>query len=234
MLRTRLARPVALPGLSMDSASGSIHGDADCNHSLRDMKNASNRLMPIVELIMLHHPRSPPTYKIPDPQACADPDYNTELALHVQPGHQRKDVHQQRRPTQHSHAITVPIANPLTPIFLPAPPRFLCLYPSCNAQHKRHADLARHVQIVHNRATLSLIDCEYDNIRKASAAIGPSGSGGGGGGGGECSRKGANGFTRRDKMIEHMRDVHKCAIPKRKGGGRRASGPAEWRWAAER
>ena len=60
----------------------------------------------------------------------------------------------------------------------------------------RYADLERHIAIVHNRSTLQLVDCTHPG----------------------CHRRGEYGFTRKDKMVEHLRDVHKIDIPKRARG----------------
>ena len=89
------------------------------------------------------------------------------------------------------------------------PIQFHCLYPQCaNNQIKfsRKADLQRHCLVVHNREQLELVDCQFPG----------------------CHRRGGFGFTRQDKMIDHMRDVHKEPIPKRKSSkdsGRSATSP---------
>ena len=51
----------------------------------------------------------------------------------------------------------------------------------------------RHVDAIHNRHSLSLIDCKVP----------------------DCNRKGELGFTRKDKAVEHLREYHKMDIPKR-------------------
>ncbi|KXL43465.1 hypothetical protein M433DRAFT_961 [Acidomyces richmondensis BFW] len=78
--------------------------------------------------------------------------------------------------------------------------RYPCLFLGCQGNSSdeavvfsRAADLRRHIHIVHNRESLELINCEVPG----------------------CLRKGLNGFTRKDKMIDHMREVHKKNIPKR-------------------
>ncbi|KXT14842.1 hypothetical protein AC579_4098 [Pseudocercospora musae] len=76
-------------------------------------------------------------------------------------------------------------------------PIYYCLYQGCEHGSKRKADLDRHVQVTHLRESLILVDCQY---------VG-------------CDRKGKYGFTRKDKMVDHMRDVHKADIPKRKSSG---------------
>jgi len=79
------------------------------------------------------------------------------------------------------------------------PSQYLCLHPQCARTltgFGRYADLERHIAIVHNRSTLQLVDCTYPG----------------------CHRRGEYGFTRKDKMVEHLRDVHKADIPKRARG----------------
>ncbi|KAK5731152.1 hypothetical protein LTR15_001090 [Elasticomyces elasticus] len=77
---------------------------------------------------------------------------------------------------------------------------YMCLYPQCaNAGlFARHADLQRHVQNVHNPETIQWVDCQHPG----------------------CHRRGQYGFSRKDKMVEHMREVHKADIPKRSSGAR--------------
>ena len=80
-------------------------------------------------------------------------------------------------------------------ILLPRP-TFLCLYEECANQgvgFARKADLQRHVDVRHNRATLQLVPCAVEG----------------------CHRIGDRGFTRKDKMIDHVREVHKVDVPKR-------------------
>ncbi|KAI7464958.1 hypothetical protein KC351_g15194 [Hortaea werneckii] len=74
-----------------------------------------------------------------------------------------------------------------------SPPQYPCLYTQCQISFTRHADLQRHMDIIHNRATLDLVPCTY--VDPAT--------------GRPCHRQGEYGFTRRDKMIAHMRNVHK-------------------------
>ena len=62
-----------------------------------------------------------------------------------------------------------------------------------NVGFARKADLERHMKATHNRDNLELVDC-----------MEPS-----------CHRRGDYGFTRKDKMVEHVREVHKVDIPKR-------------------
>ncbi|EMC92136.1 hypothetical protein BAUCODRAFT_159892 [Baudoinia panamericana UAMH 10762] len=71
---------------------------------------------------------------------------------------------------------------------------YYCLYLQCNGQgFSRYADLQRHTAVIHNPETLERIDCDYPG----------------------CLRRGNLGFSRKDKMIDHKREVHKVAIPKR-------------------
>jgi hypothetical protein len=73
---------------------------------------------------------------------------------------------------------------------------YYCIWQPCQSQSKafkRKADLERHIVAIHTRATAEMIDCEHPT----------------------CHRRGEYGFLRKDKMIEHMRDVHKTNIPKR-------------------
>jgi len=77
--------------------------------------------------------------------------------------------------------------------------RFYCMYKPCASEGMsfgRKADLERHIAAKHTRPSPPLVDCEDPG----------------------CHRRGKYGFVRRDKMIEHMRDVHKSDIPKRPRG----------------
>lgn len=70
-----------------------------------------------------------------------------------------------------------------------------CLHQQCaGVSFARYADLQRHVAVIHNRSTLLLVDCQER----------------------DCHRKGQYGFTRKDKMVDHMREVHKLDIPKQR------------------
>ncbi|KAF2765600.1 hypothetical protein EJ03DRAFT_205774 [Teratosphaeria nubilosa] len=85
-------------------------------------------------------------------------------------------------------------------------PSYPCLYPECagpaytgtgpfvpGTSFTRHADLQRHIDVVHMRSSLQLVDCPFQ----------------------DCHRVGKEGFTRKDKMTDHLREVHKLDIPKR-------------------
>ncbi|KAK4626349.1 hypothetical protein CLAFUW4_04712 [Fulvia fulva] len=83
----------------------------------------------------------------------------------------------------------------------PQPPvEYHCLI--CTHTCARKADLERHYSAMHCRDSSALVDCQWAG----------------------CHRVGQAGFGRKDKMVEHMRDVHKADIPKRGGGtgGRRS------------
>ena len=74
---------------------------------------------------------------------------------------------------------------------------YYCFYDPCASQSKffgRKADLERHITAIHS--TIELIDCEH---------LG-------------CHRRGEYGVSRRDKMVEHMRDVHKSSSNDSKQG----------------
>lgn len=67
---------------------------------------------------------------------------------------------------------------------------FYCFYEPCASKSKSFklkADLERHIASRHKRASTQLIDCEWPG----------------------CHRRGDYGFFRKDKMLQHMRDVHK-------------------------
>ncbi|GAB1737461.1 hypothetical protein NU219Hw_g1601t1 [Hortaea werneckii] len=74
-----------------------------------------------------------------------------------------------------------------------SPAQYPCLYTQCQISFARHADLQRHINSVHNAATAVRIPCTY--VDPAT--------------GRPCHRQGEFGFTRRDKMIAHMRAVHR-------------------------
>ena len=150
--------------------------------------------------LQLHHPPMPTSTS----QSTETPEQRSK---EVEPGRRIES-------TPDDDRITVPSAQlRMSSIFvrmieesrsnsmLPALRRFEtatanyeCLYPPCTrVNFRRRADLERHMAAMHNRNALNMIDCEYPG----------------------CHRRGDNGFFRRDKVIEHMRDVHKANIPKR-------------------
>ncbi|KAF2138601.1 uncharacterized protein K452DRAFT_88965 [Aplosporella prunicola CBS 121167] len=96
----------------------------------------------------------------------------------------------------------------------PRGPPYSCPNPTCasTTQFARHADLMRHAQTVHRRDGALLLDCPRRN----------------------CVRRGANGFSRRDHLREHLRAWHMVDIPKRgtrsRGvvGGGRGRGRGRW------
>ncbi|SMY26862.1 unnamed protein product [Zymoseptoria tritici ST99CH_1A5] len=71
-------------------------------------------------------------------------------------------------------------------------PGYHCLFPNCSHITTRKADLERHVSRTHPRV---LFNCEWEL----------------------CERKGRYGFSTKDKMVDHMRQVHGADIPKRRG-----------------
>ncbi|KAF1951597.1 hypothetical protein CC80DRAFT_508780 [Byssothecium circinans] len=76
-----------------------------------------------------------------------------------------------------------------------------CDLPNCTstANFTRHADLQRHQSTVHGVGTPDF-PC---TVR-------------------DCSRVGDKGFTRRDHLVEHLRNFHHIDIPKRRAGERSA------------
>lgn len=78
---------------------------------------------------------------------------------------------------------------------------YTCLYPHPGGVRtfERYADLERHIRAVHNSDSAPRFDCQVAT----------------------CHRRGQYGFSRNDKMIEHLREVHKLDIPKRVQGQQR-------------
>ena len=64
-------------------------------------------------------------------------------------------------------------------------PRVACVYPGCIKDFKRRPDMLRHYKQVHDRHGPKL-NCPW---------VG-------------CSRWGANGFARKDKLRDHQRGAH--------------------------
>jgi len=64
---------------------------------------------------------------------------------------------------------------------------------TCYKVFKRKADLQRHEVCVHNIGHLQKLSCPFNR----------------------CSRKGDNGFKRKDHLTEHLRHYHAKDIPKR-------------------
>ncbi|KAK3675883.1 hypothetical protein LTR78_004075 [Recurvomyces mirabilis] len=78
-------------------------------------------------------------------------------------------------------------------------PNYICLYSGCESQaYSRHADLQRHVEVIHKTGSVAKVDCTQAG----------------------CHRSGAYGFTRKDKMVEHLREVHPVDVQKRQQGRR--------------
>lgn len=71
--------------------------------------------------------------------------------------------------------------------------RVPCEWPGCNATFSRKADVNRHMTCTHQR--IEYIDCPIKN----------------------CARKGENGFTRKDHLLEHKRGYHCMDLSKRHG-----------------
>ncbi|CAK1356689.1 unnamed protein product [Cercospora beticola] len=98
--------------------------------------------------------------------------------------------------------------SPTTPrpqVPLQIPIEYCCLMPNCTYAAGRKADLERHYRAMHPApgSSAPMYDCLWQG----------------------CHRKGNYGFGRKDKMVDHMREVHKADIPKRSGnGGRREGG----------
>lgn len=77
-----------------------------------------------------------------------------------------------------------------------------CLYPKCQRQGRgfvRKADLKWHYSHVHNAESQQLFDCQVP----------------------ACHRRGAMGFGREAKLVEHMPEVHRFDIATRVRGSQR-------------
>ncbi|WPH01606.1 Hypothetical protein R9X50_00445400 [Acrodontium crateriforme] len=129
---------------------------------------------------------------------CSNISFENELDLrhHLEDIHDRSTFYPASPVSQASHPMSRRTSSQ-------GAGQFVCLYESCvnTGGFTRYADLQRHVEIIHMRSTLSLFDCQIPG----------------------CHRRGEYGFTRKDKMTDHMRDVHKLDIPKRSSGTRRSS-----------
>lgn len=68
--------------------------------------------------------------------------------------------------------------------------RVPCEWEGCIATFSRKADVTRHLTSTHK---VKLVDCDVNN----------------------CSRKGDNGFARKDHLLEHKRGYHSMDLPKR-------------------
>ncbi|CAK1366655.1 uncharacterized protein RHO25_011413 [Cercospora beticola] len=75
------------------------------------------------------------------------------------------------------------------------PIEYCCLIPNCTYAASRKTDLERHYRAMHPPPGPSapLYDCLWQG----------------------CHRKGQYGFGRKDKMLDHMMDVHEAEVPKR-------------------
>jgi len=97
----------------------------------------------------------------------------------------------------------------LTAVHVPSPRTYAnkvartwkCEFPNCSstANFTRLADLQRHQSTVHGVGTPGY-PCTVQ----------------------DCSRVGDKGFTRRDHLVEHLRNFHHIDIPKRRPGERSA------------
>ena len=72
--------------------------------------------------------------------------------------------------------------------------KFACTKPGCNSAFARKADRDRHYECVHNKTENKKFPCEVKG----------------------CSRVGDQCFTRKDHLMEHLRNYHRKDIPKRK------------------
>lgn len=72
---------------------------------------------------------------------------------------------------------------------------------SCNRVFTTKNDFNRHCRTKHALRDIQLIDCEFAG----------------------CNRVGSEGFSRKDNMRQHLRDVHRAACPVRQF---RVQGPA--------
>ena len=106
---------------------------------------------------------------------------------------------QDERPSAVSQASVQQIRKDMLTTSLAA--HFYCFYEPCAGEGKafeRKADLERHIVAIHARAAGPILDCGHPG----------------------CHRRGEYGFARRDKMVEHMRDVHKSDVPRRQSDKR--------------
>ncbi|KMU74454.1 hypothetical protein CISG_04525 [Coccidioides immitis RMSCC 3703] len=71
-------------------------------------------------------------------------------------------------------------------------PRYICVHPGCESSFSRPADLSRHQVSVHFRDGV-MLDCPKPR----------------------CTRKGDQGFSRQDHLIEHLRQFHCMKLAKR-------------------
>lgn len=100
-------------------------------------------------------------------------------------GQQRSAQSQQQRRPSQYSSTSAP----------PKEPSWYCMYPEHQQTvfFARKADLKRHYDQVHNPESVRMLDCTEPR----------------------CHRRGENGFGRKDKLVEHQREVHKINIPKR-------------------
>lgn len=77
-------------------------------------------------------------------------------------------------------------------------PRYICVHPGCESSFSRPADLSRHQVSVHFRDGV-MLDCPRPR----------------------CARKGDQGFSRQDHLIEHLRQFHCMKLAKRSSKSQR-------------
>lgn len=98
-------------------------------------------------------------------------------------------------PSQPKYAPTAPTTPQNTQNILTTPSRpakpFPCENSNCGKSFTRFADLKRHQSSVHNPV---FRNCPVEH----------------------CSRKGSNGFPRRDHLVEHLRSYHHLDVPKKR------------------
>ncbi|KAI5359064.1 putative Zinc finger C2H2-type [Septoria linicola] len=95
-----------------------------------------------------------------------------------------------------------PVSYSAPPASTPPTVEYCCLMSGCNYAAKRNADLERHYKSMHSApSSIEMFDCQVSG----------------------CHRTGNYGFKRRDKMVDHMREVHKVDVPKKNISSRTTS-----------
>ncbi|KAK3679001.1 hypothetical protein LTR78_001454 [Recurvomyces mirabilis] len=147
---------------------------------------------------------SPPSYASPSAYQAYQPSTEAPQSYSRQ-ANQQQQQYQSRPKHDPKYSHSPPSRQPSQCSSGAA--QYICMYDSCRHEgYCRYADLQRHVDVIHNTSTLNRFNCIVEG----------------------CHRVGIYGFTRKDKMVDHLREVHKCDIPKRVNGGgvgsRRSSG----------